>query len=164
MTDGNRKTSADVVEAREFRLVDEQGEARAVLGLDHEGRTDLSLLGPASDDGRRGLAWLTASADGSSMSLEDGSHRQLLMSMEGGVPSVMMWDADTESEVLLSMDPGGSSDLLFADRQAVRVRLSLQADGRSCLSLYGADGQERVKLELPSDGPPSLELHEPGGR
>lgn len=105
--------AADVVTARELRLVDKDGNLRALLTIEVDNGTALTFFDP---DGT-GRMWLSTSPDGEAMfSLADLQGRRRLEQeiRFTGAPSLKLVDSDHVDRLIMAMS-GKSASLMIMD-------------------------------------------------
>ena len=151
------RSRARLVEATEFRLVDEKGTVRASLSVGRggvaiavnngAGRTRASLA--VGDDGAPHLDLIdrTDTVRGSIRLAADGS------------PEVALTDAAKHVRGRFRLDPDGSPRLELADgAQKLRAAVAVGADGESRVSLSDSASGPRAWMAVRSDGCPSVKL------
>ncbi len=120
--------------AQEFRLIDAQGNPRAVLGMRADGGPGLAFL----DKQGKSRAAIGLTEDQSSLAL---------------------YDVDGHARVRITLQNDGGAGLALQDKnQKLRAALRLKADGTPSLSFSDADGKSRAAIETQADGSPLLSL------
>ncbi len=146
--------AAKVVEAREFRLVDDAGRLRASLSLDPEGRPGLTLW----DDASKSRVELGCSSNGSHLSLVDdaGTYRASLNLASDGRPGLQTWDEAGKLRSALGHRADDSPGItLLDDTSQSRVELGLPPRGPH-LSLVDDAGKLRAWIAFDPDGRPGI--------
>lgn len=125
--------------AEEVVLQDADRVARGRLGLDDEGRVQLSL----SDRDGRARIRLTVLPDGSpgvTISDADARPRAVLGYLPDGTTNLVFADAEGISRAVVGLGSDGSAHALFADRAGlVQTLVGVGADGVPTMSLVQDD-------------------------
>jgi hypothetical protein len=131
----------EVVRAKEFALIDDEGRTRAQLGRNSNG-----CFG----------AWVFDAAGEGRLSLTVGPD---------GYPAMLLYDAAGKAQVRLGANPDGSSYLsvLHAAGKA-QARMAVLPDGTPYLALADAAGRIRADLSLLPDGSPHFLLLDAAGK
>lgn len=137
----------DVVKAKSFAVVDDEGNVRAELGF--------------SADGSHGLVLRDA----------DGSERATLaVSTKGSAQGLSLRDPEGKTRALLAVSPDGFAGVrLFGAADAksfAGITVSPHGTGLG-LAYLDAEGKQRVGLSIlgvPPDQSPSLELYDADGK
>jgi hypothetical protein len=125
----------DIVNAKQFNLLDDNGKTRAVLVVDEDGPL-LSL----NDENGKPHAILNANKDGSALDL---------------------FDKNGKLRVILAVDVNGSTLFLADENKKLRASLAEDVDGPR-LCLRDENGKLRVALTATVDGP-MLDLSDKNG-
>jgi hypothetical protein len=143
----------EVIRAKRFEMVDDEGQARVVLGTQDE-TSGLMLL----DSNGQSVAELAVSDDTGSAMLslydERGSLRASLDLDADGSPTVGLYDISGEPRISLGIAEGGSPVLDFTGPFG-EARMSLVMDG---------EGNDRATIRVDKDGTPFLEFMDADGR
>jgi len=125
--------------AEEVVLRDADRVTRGRLGMDDDGRVQLSL---SDRDGRERIR-LTVLADGSpgvTISDADDRPRAVLGYLPDGTTSLVFADAEGISRAVVGLGPDGSSHSLFADQAGlIRAVVGVGAEGVPTMSLVEDD-------------------------
>ncbi len=181
VTAGMQRTEAvpEVVKARRFLLVDENGKERAGLGMDKDG----PFLDLRDENGkeraRLGLAkafsgLVLSSENGSAVALaagndmqaltfmgENGKQRAVLMTLKDGHAGLAVLDENEKPRARLVVDKDGPALNLLDENDKIRAALQLPKDGPS-LNLSDENGKQRAVLGANKDGP-ILDLFDENG-
>ncbi len=126
----------DVVRAKRFEVVDDNGKTRGVFEVVPDGKARLMLFD------------------------EDGNTRGTFAVARNGVV-VGLFDGNGKTRASLGVTPDGASSLSLSDKhQKPRMSLSLLPDGKSGMVITDGDGKARVKLAVQPDGTPVFGLGE----
>lgn len=150
-------TVANVVEAREFLLRDENGAIRGSWASGEKGSIRLQLKAPTSRAGLS-LAVLEGGASGITVRDSAGRSRAVLGLLPDQTISLLLADENGTTRTVLSLVPGGSSTLVFADPSgSAKVGMGVDSRGQSTLTLPEPP-ESRVETPTPeeSDGSESL--------
>ena len=129
---------AEVVTAKSFQVVDDQGNRRATLGM-------------AADEDRVNLEFYDA---------DGGLHAFLAVLPEGGTLFYLL-DPDGRGRLRLFVsDEGAPSIYLNGDHLNARAVLDVLADGQPRLGLMDAESNVRCDLTVNADGSPRLILRD----
>jgi len=116
------RTPATVVTAKRFALHDVDGNTRAALGFDADGRPGLTLFD------------------------QDGAARGELRLETGGSPSFFLLDTDSTRRVAISVNPAGDSILLLRQPGVgsvgfapSRIRLVVRNNGATSIDIFDPD-------------------------
>ncbi len=141
------KSRTKLVEATEFRLVDQKGTVRASLAVGRGGAT-ISLNNGA------------------------GHPRAALVVGEDGAPRLDLLDRTDSSRASLRLAGDGSPELSLSGAPKIelsdepgkpRASLAILADGEAALSLAGSSEKPRARVAVRSDGCPTLKLLDDDG-
>lgn len=140
MASGEQESlTAGTLLAEEVVLRDADGVTRGRLGVDGEGRVELSL----SDRDGQARIRLTVLEDGSpgvTMTDADARPRAVLGHLPDGTTSLVFADGAGTSRAVVGLGPDGSTHALFADRAGViRTLVGIGADGVPSMSLVEGD-------------------------
>ena len=143
---------APVLEAREYRLRDQEGKIRGAWGFAEDGSIRFVLQ---NGDNQRALR-LNLLADGSAgvtFSDSAGGNRVVLGLLSDGTSSLVFTDGKGTARSVYSFAPSGASSLIFADRDGVtRTGLGVDSRGRS---LFAGDAAVPAPdTEAPMDSAP----------
>jgi hypothetical protein len=128
-------TVANVVEARQFLLRDENGAVRGSWAGGEKGSMRLQLKAPNSMAGLS-LAVLEGGASGITVRDSAGRSRAVLGLLPDQTVSLLLADANGTTRTVLSLVPGGSSTLVFADPSgSAKVGMGVDSRGQSTLTL-----------------------------
>jgi hypothetical protein len=128
-------TVANVVEARQFLLRDENGAVRGSWASGEKGSMRLQLKAPTSKAGLS-LAVLEGGASGITVRDSAGRSRAVLGLLPDQTVSLLLADANGTTRTVLSLVPGGSSTLVFADPSgSAKVGMGVDSRGQSTLTL-----------------------------
>jgi hypothetical protein len=134
-------TVADVIEARQFLVRDNNGAVRGTWGSSDKGALRLTLQSPNS---KAGLS-LSSLADGASgITVRDsaGRSRAVLGLLPDQTVSMLFADENGTTRTVLSLVRGGASTLVFADRSGnAKVGMGVDARGQSTMTLPEAEQQ-----------------------
>ena len=171
-------TALEAVTAKEFRLVDREGELRAALFTAPDGRPGLSLL---DEDGRQRVSLCLLEEGAAALGLFDaeGRLRAEVAVLADGVPTLNVRDSSGANRAVLSMSAAGDAALSIADEKQRpraqvlqdllrivdgsgrdRIGLAVLPDGAAALRVVGgmAESDQGVYLGVESDGAASLNL------
>jgi hypothetical protein len=123
---------AALVQAQAFKLVDQAGRERGVLGIDADGAARMALFGP---DAALPLVNLAASPQGGA--------------------TLQLSDSHSPQAVVLKTEPGGSRDLSLYSADKISLRLEVQKNGEAAVDLYDK-GSRLITLGLTNQGDPHL--------
>ena len=122
-------SSEDVLTARGFRLVDDNGLRRGELSVDEEGRARLTLLDTQQRE-RLNVSVLESGSPGISLVNSRGNRRAVFGLLPDETVNLLFADADGVPRVQVGMTPQDGSHLLLADENgAPRLGLVLDAAG-----------------------------------
>ncbi len=166
-------TAPKVIEAQEFRLVDEAGNNRAALAFNVVGNPALFMY---DAEGELRLQLLVSEDEGAGVALYDGTgqeHVQLIgLGIEDGQPALCLWDAAQKQRATIGLDGDEQPFLelsgVFGAEKAM-VTLGFDEHGRSLLNLHdacktGAQLSSAPGLWLLDDtGKPQVGLNTAGG-
>jgi len=124
--------SAALMQAQAFKLVDQAGRDRGVLGLDADGAARLALFAQDAD-----------------LPLVD------LAAYPRGGATLQLADPQAAKAVVLKTDPGGSRELSIYSGDKVRLRLEVQKNGDPAVDLYDK-GHRLISLAVTNQGDPHL--------
>jgi hypothetical protein len=123
---------AVLVQAQAFKLVDQAGQERGVLGIDADGAARLSLF-----------------AQEAALPLVD-----LSASPRGGA-TLQLGDPQSPKAVVLKTDPGGTREVSLYSGDKIRLRLEVQKQGEPAVDFYDR-GRRLITLGATSQGDPHL--------
>jgi len=123
---------AALVQAQTFKLVDQAGRERGVIGVDADGAARMALFGP---NAALPLVNLAASARGAA--------------------TLQLSDSRSSQAVVLKAEPGGSRDISLYAADKIRLRLEVQKNGEAAVDLYDK-GSRFITLGLTHQGDPHL--------
>jgi hypothetical protein len=151
------RSRAKLVEATEFRLVDEKGTVRAAISA---GRGGASIS--VNNGAGRTRATLAVGDDGSPrldlLDRTDAVRASIRLAGDGS-PDLVFNDGSKHARGRFRVGPDGSAKIDLADEaQKTRASLSVGADGESRVSLSDAGDQPRAWMAARSDGCPSVKL------
>ena len=133
-------TAGDEVKARRFWVVDAHGEARAMLGMNDDGSSGLSIMD------------------------KKGKLLAALGSDPNGVSVLSMFDANGQTRAFLGVGSDGSSALNMIDANDVnRAALSVEASGMPGLYMKDAQRQIRTVLGAKPSGEPVMRTLDSNG-
>jgi hypothetical protein len=159
VTAGMQRTEAvpEVVKARRFLLVDENGKERARLGL----AKAFSGLVLSSENGS--AVALAAGNDMQALTFmgENGKQRAVLMTLKDGHAGLAVLDENEKPRARLVVDKDGPGLNLLDENDKIRAALQLPKDGPS-LNLSDENGKQRAVLGANKDGP-ILDLFDENG-
>ncbi len=154
--------TAKVITAEEFRLVDQEGRTRAVLGMDTEG-TEPSLVFFTKEGanlvrlGLKGffpeLSFLSSLSGKPKPSIIlSGLAEAPSISLLGFMPGMLLKDKEGNNRISLRL--AGSSGYLWLqdENKKFRVSLGVGKNGEPSLRLSNKDGKERAVLNVKADG------------
>jgi hypothetical protein len=131
--------TAGTLSTEEVVLRDADQVTRGRMGMDNDGRVELSL---SDRDGRERIR-LTVLEDGSpgvTITDADAHPRAVLGYLPDGTTSLVFADAEGVSRAVVGLGPDGSTHALFADRAGViRTLVGIGADGVPSMSLVESD-------------------------
>jgi hypothetical protein len=130
--------SAALIQAQAFKLVDQAGRTRGVLGIDADGATRLALFGP---DAALPLVNLAASSRGGA--------------------TLQLSDSQNPQAVVLKTDPGGSRAVSLYAGNKIRLKLEVQKNGDPAVNLH-EKGNRLISLGLTDQGDPHLTFYGEG--
>lgn len=153
--------SSKVVEAQSFRLVNGDGEIRAVLTVDE----DSPYLGLWDESGTI-RAMMNAKEDSVNVGLADSSgHLRVRMAVGSeDSPALDFVDEDQGLRLRVTMEEGGSPSMTFVDANG-RPRAALKEDpqGRHLLGFVDENGGTRATFHMDRDGTPKLVFRDTSG-
>lgn len=103
---------AEEIRATRFELVNSQGNACAILGIDDEGAAGLAF---ARSDGRLGARFAVSKSDRPSLELYDRRASIVLDVLPGGPPGVRLADETGTAQAILSIIEDGNATLAMHD-------------------------------------------------
>jgi hypothetical protein len=130
--------SAALLQAQAFKLVDQAGHTRGVLGVDADGAARLALFGP-----KAALPLVNLAA-----------------SSRGGA-TLLLSDSQSTQSVVLKTTPGGSRNVSLYSADKLRLKLEVQKNGDPAVNLYDK-GNRLISLGLTSQGDPHLTFYGEG--
>ena len=158
----------EVVRAKRFELVDDDGAVRGEMEIDASGSPILSLL-----NSNGVTQWVaTVSNDGTpSLEFSDREGRTrlsvyVLSGYQGGddTPTLRMYDQNGNSKMSVSVDRDASGLRMYDQNMNIRLFLSASDDGPPMLAMSDQNGKVRLAARLYSDGGPVIELIDESGR
>ena len=129
---------AALMQAQAFKLVDQAGRERGVLGIDADGAARMALFGP---DAALPLVNLAASPQGGA--------------------TLQLSDSQSSQAVVLKTEPGGSRDVSLYSADKIRLRMEVQKNGEPAVNLYDK-GNRLMTLGLTNQGDPHLTFYGEG--
>jgi hypothetical protein len=126
------------MQAQAFKLVDQAGRERGVLGLDADGAARLALF-----------------AQEAALPLVD------LAAYPRGGATLQLGDPQSPKAVVLKTEPGGSRELSFYSGDKIRLRLEVQKHGEPEVNLYDK-GHRLITLGVTNQGDPHLVFYGEG--
>lgn len=136
----------DVVSARGFVLLGEDGKPKATLGVNEHKTTALDLLGP---DGEPRLLLGVTDDGGALIQLEEREDgRCIYMALgekQGAIFGIR--DADKNHRIAISLDSGGTPEIKITDADHEdRIQLTLAENGTAQVGVSARDGKGWVGL------------------
>jgi hypothetical protein len=125
-------TTGAIIRAQAFKLVDQAGRERGVLGIDADGAARMALF---SQDAALPLVNLAAYPRGGA--------------------TLQLGDPQRPKAVVLKTEPGGSRELSIYSGDKLRLRLEVQKNGDPAVVLYDK-GNRLISLGLSNHGEPHL--------
>jgi hypothetical protein len=122
---------AALIQAQAFKLVDQAGHERGVLGIDADGAARMALFGP---DAALPLVNLAASPQGGA--------------------TLQLSDSHSPQAVVLKAEPGGSREVSLYAANKIKLRLEVQKNGEAAVDLFDK-GSRLITLGL-NQGDPQL--------
>ena len=139
-------TVADVLEARQFMLRDQNGDIRGSWAAADDGSMRLQLQAPGTKAGLS-LSVLAGGASGITVRDSAGRSRAVLGLLPDQTVSMLFADENGTTRTVLSLVRGGSSTLVFADRSgSAKVGMGVDARGQSTMTL---PEQAETRTEMP---------------
>jgi hypothetical protein len=129
---------AALMQAQAFKLVDQAGRERGVLGIDADGAARMALFGP---EAALPLVNLAASPQGGA--------------------TLQLSDSRSSQAVVLKAEPGGSREVSLYSADKIRLRLEVQKNGEAAVNLYDK-GNHLMTLGLTHQGDPHLTFYGEG--
>lgn len=126
------KDAGTEIRARRYYVVDSHGTERALLGINDDGSTGLSLL----DKHEHILAAIGSDPDGTSV--------------------LSMYDSRGKMRTMMGVGPTGSALSMHDANGVSRVSLEVQNDGVPLLHMKDSDGHPRAQLMVDDIGTPSI--------
>jgi hypothetical protein len=136
-----------VVETQEFRIVDAEGRTRAVVGLDADGISGLTLI-DAAGQVRCSLGYLAGGTSALALTDTEGKVRAYVGLEANGSPRLTFSDDAGLGRLALGVDRGLSGLGVMDDAGDVRAYVSLQPDGTSLLAVADPTGKATASLEV----------------
>lgn len=122
---------ASVVEAREYRLRDQEGKIRGAWGFAEDGAIRFVLQNGENQRALR-LNLLPDGSAGVTFADSAGANRVVLGLLNDGTASLVFGDGKGTSRSVYSLSPSGASSVIFADRDGVtRSGLGVDSRGRT---------------------------------
>lgn len=150
--------SSKVVEAQSFRLVNGDGDIRAVLTVDE----DSPYLGLWDSKGRI-RAMMTASETSVDLGLTDslGRLRSRLAVGSNDSPTLDFVDSDGQLRLRLTMEEGSAPSITFVDENgSPRASFKEDPEGRHLLGFVDGNGKTRGTFHMGRDGTSKLILRD----
>lgn len=117
----------DIVKAKEFQLVDDEGNTKVTIGLDDNGNSSMKFMD------------------------KNQKVRVSVGSSQNGPASISLSDSDGETRILSMVAENGSSYLFMYDRQGVtRVQVETGSKDITTVILGGKDKKPLIKASLES--------------
>lgn len=153
----------EAIAAEEFRLVDKNGNVRAVLELNEDGQPRLLFFD--KDDKLRISFYVENEAPGVELLDTNEITRAALGLGSNGQPSLQLLDKNEKVHALLQMGEDGRPGLDFYDRHGeLRSSLSLmEGEMPLGLTLVDKNGRLRLKPGEMKDGEPILAFYDKDG-
>jgi hypothetical protein len=153
---------AEVVKARKFVVVDDQGKERGLFWVQPAtGATNLALAGR---DGtfRLHLGVMPDGSPGVFLFEKDGKTNRISMVVQpDGNPGLVVHDHERRPRAALAMDPSGAVEFgLLSAQSEAGLKLRVGADDSSAVVVKDPDGGLRVGLMALPDGSSALMLTE----
>jgi len=143
------------VRGRRFCLIDKDGNERAVLGLDDQGRTMLELR----DSSKTARAKLVADDKSGALQLLDtGGNVQVELQARDFVSGLRIQDPEGKLRVTVLQAFGTPSIGLLNSEGTEGVGITVLRNGFASIRLAGPQGKKRAELSVATDGSPSLAL------
>jgi hypothetical protein len=125
---------SDVVESREYRLRDKDGQVRGAWGFADDGAMRFVLQNPGDQRAVR-LNLLPDGSAGITLTDSAGAARVILGFLEDGTSSLVFADGVGTARSVYSVTPGGATSLIFADKGGVtRAVMGVDARGHTLMS------------------------------
>jgi hypothetical protein len=148
------KEAPEVLQARQFQVVDRDGTVRMQLGLEADGASRLTMLGP---NNKKALVAQVNDRGEASFSLRDHNEQErasISVSEEKGTVVALTGSANGDAQPIaaLAVLPDNSEALSMvhirpgADGKPVRTgtAITASADGKTEMRYYGKNGKVRV--------------------
>lgn len=163
-----QKTSQDVIKAKEFRLLDNQGRTRAALGTHEQG----VVFGMTDNNGILRVALEIANDGDPQLALFDKKQkRRVGIALDADAmdaPGLTFFDGSETGRASLKLMGHGGAPLLTLSDKGGKERMSLALDPRAneapFLSLCDKSEVARTSLMLRNNGVPFLKLFDDKGR
>ena len=151
----------EVVRAKRFELVDDDGAVRGEMSVGSDGPI-LALLN------RNGMEqWGASVSDrGSDLYLSDraGESRLSVSVNADGTPDLVMYDQNRKLSLLVYLDDDGTPNLTMSDQNGnSRLSVSLYDDGTPNLTMSDQNGVLRLAVWVYGSGTPSVDLWDENG-
>lgn len=145
-------------------LADEDGHLRLAVVTDSDGTPSIDLL----NKNMLPCMSLAVLENGLvSMAISGGYNkgRLHLRLTPGGIPRLVLTDAQANERLALSVDTEGRPSLTLLDKdQEGRLDLTTESNGTPGVSLQDSEGRIRAAVVLAHDGTPQVRLDDPEGR
>lgn len=155
--------SADVVDARQFCLLDDGGHVRGMIACAADGSPSLIF----SDNQGNALTVITAGASGNqaiALRDRDGTERLRFGVAPDGSPGVLLLNEQGEPSVALAAPRDGAAGVDIMDSEGeLRLRLAMHPGSGPRLTLFDSEGGGRAGLDVVSDGTPAVTLADAAG-
>jgi hypothetical protein len=152
---------AEVVEARQFQIRDEQGAVRGAWGIDQDGALRLTLLAPNSKAAVT-MTVLKGGAPGLTFADTSGHARGVLALLPDETLSLTFADRSGLTRSVLGLNPEGSATLVFADRTgATRAGMGVDSRGNGTFTLMDRRGASQMESDAPASAPAPAEPSPP---
>jgi len=149
-----QENGADAVTAQEFRLVDPEGELRAVLGLRENGMVALVLN---DQSGRKRLS-VGAGDEGAAVVIGDEEgEKRLAVGFADHAPLIALADKAGRERIALTVAEDTSAVMLQDEAGTGRVGIML-SEGVPFVSLSDREERTRAILSLEAAGTPGLAM------
>jgi hypothetical protein len=148
---------AALIRAQAFKLIDEAGHERGVLGVDADGAARMTLFGP---DAALPLVNLAASAHGgATLTLSDShSPRAVVLKTEAGGSRQVSLFAANKIKLRLEVQKNGEAAVDFYEKGSPLITLGLTRQGEPQLIFFGEGQKTALELVSKKNGDRSLNL------
>jgi hypothetical protein len=176
---------AALMQAQAFKLVDQAGRDRGVLGIDADGAARLALFGPDAaqprvslaahlqggaelelgDDQRQSAVVLKADQDARTIALyQEGKLRLGLEVQKNGEAAVNLYDKGNRLIMLGLTNQGDPHLTFYGEGQKTALEVISKKTGDRSVNLLGKNGTPRVVLGLKNDKKAALGLFDHKGK